>query len=1382
MTEQQCTQVQDDLAALVDGEAEAIARHADHLASCDDCRDARHEAAQLAKSLAVAGNDYVPTGDLAAKILASLDAPPAAQVDPTAATMEASTLAIEQATRELEKPVAKPVEKKPPASAPTPITKKTAPRRIVWIAAGAAALAAGTVGYVALKKSGSQATQPTGESGPVAIDPTAPVGTVAHVERAAADKVDGVSVVTAAGTKPLKVNEPIPAGAELRTDDRTRVSLAFADGTKITLDHSTSIKLGAKEPRQITMTTGRLVADVAHVDKRPASITTPNGRIDVVGTRFAVAAADTLTSVQVVRGAIILNTTAGAKQEVRAGEEGTIDKGLLAVNAAPGVARDVEWSELGTKPVAQSDEVTSGLGALRAYKPGEKRDRDWNLALAKHDVKVRIVGPIARTEITETFRNDSDAVLEGVYQFPLPADAQIDGLQLDVKDGFETGAFVDKERAAKIWRGVIEKATPKMKKRPSEDIIWVQGPWRDPALLDWKRGGRFELKIFPIPAKGSRTIKISYTQVVTPRGPWRQYTYPLPHSADGSTVADEMNVDVEVRGAEKGGFRAPTYDLVADPKRTDVEAHTFHAKGFVPRGDLVVDYRAAEGDAEMRAWTFTGGHAMAPDEKLAARKNVGNEEAVLVAQRAAAADVRPTAVIALKPKLPTWDASKPRDYVIAVDTSQSMTGERATRAGKLVDSLVGQLDRRDRFAVLACDTECRSAGSLEAPTAANMTASTTWLASQTAAGASDIVSSVRSAAGELKIDAQRERWVIYIGDGFSTTGFRRQGDVEKAIAASTEGVRVATIGIGGDADSTVLAAVARGGGGSFIPYRPGESISTAAQVAIASTLGSALRDATVELPAGLADVAPTILPTIRGGEEVLVAARVTGDVKGDIIVRGSVAGQPFEQRYPLALAVSSAPGNGFVPRLWASLAIEQLERAGTNGDRARIVALSQGYGVMSRETSLLVLESAEMFEAFGVDRREASDLWTGEEALDEVTGNGTISQDPAMAGGLIGDADAAASGASVASAGPPATSAPRAPTKKAPAQEPKDAREEEKAKTADKAERVDRRRAIAMDDEWGGGRGGRAGMIAMRKVWFKVPSISTFDGTSPNITKAIAAAETALAAQPDSREKHRALVQALSYAGEIERAQTVAAQWLERDRLDPQALGYQADLIGRTGDRETALRVLSGLVDLNADAVPMHERMVRAYEQAGRLSQACSHRIALASIQTKDAKAAGQAVRCLRSLGRQADSELVLSALPDAAARSTAEKAATAPAPAPAASRDLSITGTWSGGEDLDITLVAPDGSRISWMGGRADATASDVTSASTEKLGLRTLKKGNYLVEVTRKDGGRMTRGTVEITAIGSKKSIPFELSGTRTVVARVNIGMQFRLERVMR
>ena len=72
----------------------------------------------------------------------------------------------------------------------------------------------------------------------------------------------------------------------------------------------------------------------------------------------------------------------------------------------------------------------------------------------------------------------------------------------------------------------------------------------------------------------------------------------------------------------------------------------------------------------------------------------------------------------------------------------------------------------------------------------------------------------------------------------------------------------------------------------------------------------------------------------------------------------------------------------------------------------------------------------------------------------------------------------------------------------------------------------------------------RAGMIAMRRSWVRVPSLAVFDAVSPNIRKAIDNAETALSANPDSREKHRTLVQALAYAGEIDRARDVAAKWL----------------------------------------------------------------------------------------------------------------------------------------------------------------------------------------------------------------------------------------------
>ena len=44
-----------------------------------------------------------------------------------------------------------------------------------------------------------------------------------------------------------------------------------------------------------------------------------------------------------------------------------------------------------------------------------------------------------------------------------------------------------------------------------------------------------------------------------------------------------------------------------------------------------------------------------------------------------------------------------------------------------------------------------------------------------------------------------------------------------------------------------------------------------------------------------------------------------------------------------------------------------------------------------------------------------------------------------------------------------------------------------------------------------------------------------------------------IAEEPNSRERHRALVQALAYSGDLDRAYQVASAWLERDRLDRRA-------------------------------------------------------------------------------------------------------------------------------------------------------------------------------------------------------------------------------------
>ncbi len=137
-----------------------------------------------------------------------------------------------------------------------------------------------------------------------------------------------------------------------------------------------------------------------------------------------------------------------------------------------------------------------------------------------------------------------------------------------------------------------------------------------------------------------------------------------------------------------------------------------------------------------------------------------------------------------------------------------------------------------------------------------------------------------------------------------------------------------------------------------------------------------------------------------------------------------------------------------------------------------------------------------------------------------------------------------------------------------------------------------------------------------------------------------------------------------------------------------------------------------------------------------------------------EVRRAADAARCLRALGRGPDAELVLRALRDDATRAAAEKALLAPAPGAPAGGDLVIAARWDGGEDLDLSLVAPDGSRVSWMGGRTDVSVTDATSSSREQLAIRALRRGNYLVEVGRGGPAAAARRAAPSSSASSARS----------------------------
>ncbi len=1254
-------------------------------------------------------------------------------------------------------------------------------------------------------------------------------GTVTQVTRASTDKSGGLEVCQGSTCTELAQGGEVPPGSSLKTDSKTRARVKLSEGEWVAIDRNSEVLLPGGKGRNLEVRRGMVVADVKEkAGEDAATIKLPQGEVKVLGTKVAATVTDRRSSIEVVRGQVEVTSASGVSAKVRAGEEATIaDRGEPVVASKSTLSDVLEWSSESADDVDAP--TLKGLGELRAKKPGAQEERAGAVKLTKHNVKTRIVDLVARTEVEEVFTNQTDDELEGIFRVPLPPGAQIEKLALEVDGELIEGAFVDRDRGAAIWRGVIQNAAPKAPK-PREEIVWVAGPWRDPALLEWQRGGRFELRIFPIPKKGSRRVVITYTQTVSQSNGVRRFTYPLVHDGTGNTSIDEFNVDVQVLGHDKSfGVETRGYELAKADVSGGAEKLTLAERNFVPAGDLTVEYALPNRDTEFTAWAYdmpasatrngTATAVVPPTGKgnfIGADGRSGSASGAKTAALEAKAvldDTSPYVGMALRPKLPRFAEGKERLHVIVVDSSRSMVGERFARATRLAASMVREMDRRDQFLVLHCDTTCQAMGagagrSLPLPTEPSAEAAQqveSFLGAVEPDGGSNLLAAVQAARTVAGTRNSRELRIIYLGDGTPTVGPTKSATIEAGVrhALPAGDGSVVTVALGSDADTTSLSALARGGNGVLVPYVPGQRVTAAAVDVLAAAYGSVLSDVEVVMPAGLAEVTPRRVDPIAAGGEAFVFARMTNgkEVNGDVIVRGRVGSEKFEQKFPAKILASTAAGNAFVPRMFAAAKITDLEKDGRADDKERIVALSKQFNVASRHTSMIVLESEAMFKAFGLEKNGLQDLFTGdqrassssadaegeaaeeerdESGADKLAKNDAFELDRAaekkaeFSPGTMNGAGASASPTAkpmATASAPPPQSAPR------PA-EPQSA-----------SKKPSRQLDIAEDPfgpSWDRRQSNRRPMIPMKRVFDRKASFSTDRTLAAEVSTTLRSAEDQSKTAPDSRDRTIALYKALIASGRVGEALEVVSKWSQRDALDADAVLARADLAAMNGDRERSIRILSGLADVRPSDKAIQKRLITAFTQMGDTDLACQHRMALADLDTGDVTSVANAVRCSQDQGL---GELSRAFLDNASSqlRDKVEAAARTAklAEAPALVGDMRVAGTWTQGTDLDFALIDKNGKRLSWLGStvqNVNVSAKDASGTSGETLAISNLASGNYTLEVVRARGssGSLTPVTGEILLTmpgGETRKVPFTLNAARGEVGTVRVFFTSRL-----
>lgn len=158
------------------------------------------------------------------------------------------------------------------------------------------------------------------------------------------------------------------------------------------------------------------------------------------------------------------------------------------------------------------------------------------LSLQKVHVDATVVGHLAETSMTMTFYNPNPRAMEGDLYVPLPEGATISRYALDVNGTLVDGVVVSKDKGRQVFETEVRKGI-------------------DPGLIEWTKGNNFKTRIFPIPARGTRTIRVGYVSEVASTKEGALYHLPLDYR--DPVDAFSLNLEVVKSGAPpivaKGG-------------------------------------------------------------------------------------------------------------------------------------------------------------------------------------------------------------------------------------------------------------------------------------------------------------------------------------------------------------------------------------------------------------------------------------------------------------------------------------------------------------------------------------------------------------------------------------------------------------------------------------------------------------------------------------------------------------------------------------------------------------------------------------------------------------------------------------------------------------
>src|SRR5437764_159525 len=546
------------------------------------------------------------------------------------------------------------------------------------------------------------------------------------------------------------------------------------------------------------------------------------------------------------------------------------------------------------------------------------------------NIDTKINGQVATTHVEQVFRNDTDAILEGTYIFPIPESASI--VEFAIWDGDHklVGEVRSREEARRIYDEIVRRQ-------------------RDPGLLEYAGKDLFQASIYPIPAHSDKKLELTYTHVCKAESGTVSYRYPLGTVRNLAQIGEVTGrVDIEAKEPIRNIY-SPSHDVDLTNHGSRNARVTFESKAGREPQDFQLFYSISREDFGL---------------SLLTHREPGKDGYFLMM---------------LSPK-DDWSESEysAKDIVFVLDTSGSMNDEgKIEKAREALLFGIKSLHAEDRFNVIsfAGEEHLMESGMITADERGRARGEE-FVKRLKANGGTNINDALHTALKQFD-SSDRPKMLVFMTDGLPTVGETNPARIISNVrAAQVKGVRLFTFGVGYDVNTALLDKLASDNGGVADYVEPKENLEIKVSNFFAKINYPVLTDLALNMGGVNTDlVYPRNLPDLFKGTQITLIGRYQNDAdlrRITLRLTGKAGHASRSYSFENLSFPLKEENNDFLPRLWATRRVGWLmEQIRTNGEqkelRDEIVDLGTRYGIVTPYTSYLAVETSTVTVTGGSD-------------------------------------------------------------------------------------------------------------------------------------------------------------------------------------------------------------------------------------------------------------------------------------------------------------------------------------------------------------------------------------------------------------------------------